>query len=207
MAGHSNLEPGFDAETDSKLLEWIGAILRDQPVALAEFSATLDENPGRISRAYWNLLSGYSMDPHDILKVTIDVPDSNHNGLVASKRIPFLSFCAHHFLPFFGCVDIVYEPGPFIIGIGKMPRLVDCRAKRFQLQEILVKQVAQDMSEHAKVKGVYVRSTARHTCVCYRGPEHSTTVNTTTYAMGSLDATGRMMELHAILTDPYTTEG
>lgn len=195
----SELEPKLDTATDTKLLEWIKVILPDQPGAVADFAATLDDNPGRISRAYRSLLSGYSTNPQELLKITVEVPDSGHHGLVVTKRIPFLSLCAHHFLPFFGQVDIVYEPGRYIIGIGKMPRLVDCRAKRFQLQELLVRQIAEDMANHADARGVYVRSTARHACVCYRGPEHPTTYNITTYATGSLRATERMAEVQTAL--------
>jgi GTP cyclohydrolase I len=129
----------------------------------------------------------------------LEIPARDFNGLVTSTNIPFMSFCAHHFLPFFGTVDIVYEPGSYIIGIGKMPRLVECRTKRFQLQESLVKSLCEDMMEFAKAKGVYIRSTARHLCVCYRGPEVHTTVNTTTYSMGSLTESVRMQEVSGAL--------
>jgi GTP cyclohydrolase I len=76
-----------------------------------------------------------------------------------------------------------------------MPRLVSCRARRFQLQELLVKQIAEDMMEHAKAKGVYVRSAAHHCCVCYRGPDFATVKNVTTYSLGSLSHTEREPEI------------
>jgi GTP cyclohydrolase IA len=193
------LDRASHATTDGALADWIDSILPDAPEAGRELGRTLNDNPGRISRAYRSLLSGYLTDPKTILKITVEVPGRDHAGLVSTARIPFLSFCAHHFLPFFGTVDIVYEPGPYIIGIGKMPRLVECRARRFQLQEFLVRQIAEDMSEFAEAKGVYVRSTARHCCVCFRGPEDFTAVNTTTYSLGTLAVSTRMPEIISVL--------
>jgi GTP cyclohydrolase I len=192
-------EVAFDRQSDVKLLDWIEVVTQDWPEAAQDLGNTLADNPGRISRAYRALLAGYSVKPHDILKITMETPHDGHHGLVSSDKIPFLSFCAHHFLPFFGQVDIVYEPGAYIIGIGKMPRLVNCRAKRFQLQELLVKQLAQDMMEHAKAKGVYVRSAAHHMCVCYRGPDFATVKNVTTYSLGSLEHPQRETEILAAM--------
>ncbi|HLW52370.1 MAG TPA: GTP cyclohydrolase I [Candidatus Angelobacter sp.] len=202
MAGMDLAHPemSFDQHTDSKLLEWIETVTEDWPEAAGDLRNTLGDNPGRISRAYRSLLAGYSMHPREILKITIETPHDGHHGLVSSDKIPFLAFCAHHFLPFFGQVDIVYEPGTYIIGIGKMPRLVNCRAKRFQLQELLVKQIAEDMMQHAQAKGVYVRSAAHHMCVCYRGPDFATVKNVTTYALGTLEQPGRETEIVAAMS-------
>ncbi len=187
---------------DYTLLEWIQTILPENPGASEDLLHTLDDNPGRISRAYRSILSGYMTQPEDIVKVTLELPSQNYQGLVSSRHIPFLSLCAHHFLPFFGTIDIVYEPGPFIIGIGKMPRLVECRAKRFQLQELLVQQICEDMMTFAEAKGVYVRSSAQHTCVCYRGPTVYPTRNQTSYALGSLREPSRLQELVLLLSMP-----
>jgi GTP cyclohydrolase I len=192
-------EIAFDQRTDTMLLDWIERVTSGWPEASSDLGKTLSDNPGRISRAYRSLLAGYGVKPHDILKITMDTPHDGHHGLVSSDKIPFLSFCAHHFLPFFGQVDIVYEPGEYIVGIGKMPRLVNCRAKRFQLQELLVKQLAEDMMEHARAKGVYVRSAAHHMCVCYRGPDFATVKNVTTYSLGSLEHPEREPEILAAM--------
>jgi GTP cyclohydrolase IA len=197
--GLEHPEAVFDQHTDNKVLDWIEVVTAGWPQAAQDLGKTLLDNPGRISRAYRSLLAGYALKPHDVLKITIETPHDGHHGLVSSDKIPFLSFCAHHFLPFFGQVDIVYEPGEYIIGIGKMPRLVNCRAKRFQLQELLVKQLAQDMMEHAKAKGVYVRAAAHHMCVCYRGPDFATVKNVTTYSLGSLGHPEREAEILSAL--------
>ena len=191
----------FDESTDLMLLDWVRVLTRDWPGAAEELRETLGENPGRISRAYREMLSGYSASPREVLKVAAVVPNG-HQGLVAANRIPFLSFCAHHFLPFFGSVDIVYEPDTQIVGIGKIPRLVACRARRFQLQELLVKELSEDMMTYAEAKGVYVRSSAQHTCVCYRGPAQTTVVNTATYSLGSLGPPERFEEVRMAMRVP-----
>jgi len=195
--GHHEIE--FDQHTDAMLLEWIQIVTSGWPEAAHDLGATLADNPGRISRAFRSLLAGYSARPEELLKITMATPHDGHHGLVSSDKIPFLSFCAHHFLPFFGWVDIVYEPGDYIIGIGKMPRLVSCRAKRFQLQEMLVKQIAEDMMHHARAKGVYVRSAAHHMCVCYRGPDFASVKNVTTYTLGTLGQPEREPEIQSAM--------
>ncbi len=192
-------ELAFNQETDAKLLAWVETVTSGWPEAAHDLASTLTDNPGRISRAFRGLLSGYSVRPEEVLKITMETPHDGHHGLVSSDKVPFLSFCAHHFLPFFGLVDIVYEPGTYIIGIGKMPRLVSCRSRRFQLQELLVKQIAEDMMDHAKAKGVYIRSAAHHMCVCYRGPDFASVKNVTTYSLGSLDHPEREPEIVAAM--------
>lgn len=187
---------------EDKLLEWLQEIFPECPAVSEDLVKALQDNPGRVSRAYRSLLDGYLTPPETVIKVTLEVSNRDHFGLVSSVQIPFLSFCAHHFLPFFGTIDIVYEPGDYIIGIGKMPRLVECRAKRFQLQEALVKFLCEDMMNFARAKGAYVRSTARHLCVCYRGPEKYPTLNQTTYAMGTLRDPGRLQEISSVLSLP-----
>jgi GTP cyclohydrolase I len=107
-------------------------------------------------------------------------------GLVEVKDIGFYSICAHHFLPFFGDVDLAYEPGDRILGLGKLPRLVDAYARRFQIQEDLVRQVAHTMMEHGHARGVRVRARGRHLCMCSRGPSSPASITHTEYALGSL---------------------
>ena len=184
---------------ETKLVEWLREIFPDCDSPSEELAKTLSDNPGRISRAYRALLEGYLTQPKELIKVALEVPNRDHYGLVSSTQIPFLSFCVHHFLPFYGHVDIVYEPGLYIIGIGKMPRLVECHARRFQLQETLVRHLAEDMMNHASAKGVYVKSTAHHLCVCYRGPEMPSIVSHATYALGSLSEAARLQEAISLL--------
>ncbi len=186
-------------DDDTKVFDWICSLFPETPSVASDLNSVLHENPGRISRAYRSLLEGYLSSPSTLLKVALEVPEQDHTGLVACSNIPFMSMCAHHFLPFFGTLDVVYEPGPYIVGLGKLPRLVDCQSRRFQLQEILVKSICQNMIEIAKAKGAYVRCVARHTCVCYRGPLAFPTMTQTTYSAGSLSGSERMLEIQSML--------
>ena len=105
---------------------------------------------------------------------------------VETLDVPFMSFCAHHFLPFFGTIDVIYIPGALRLGLGKITRLVACRAQRLQVQETLVREIAQDLFEHGQATGAEVVATARHTCICYRGPGATPVTNRTTFTIGDL---------------------
>jgi GTP cyclohydrolase I len=109
-------------------------------------------------------------------------------GRVEVKDIVFHSICAHHFLPFFGEVDLCYEPGDRILGLGKLPRLVDAFARRFQIQEDLVRDVAREMMESGHARGVRVRSRARHLCMCSRGPAKESAITHAEFSLGTLAA-------------------
>ena len=140
----------------------------------------------RISRAFKELLAGYRLDPSTILKTTRMLEPDERPGLVEVKEIGFHSICAHHFLPFFGHVDLAYEPGDRILGLGKLPRLVDAYARRFQIQEDLVREVAQTMMDHGHARGVRVRARGQHLCMCSRGPLSPSSVTHTEFALGTL---------------------
>lgn len=164
-----------------RIVDWLKAKVVDDPRALAWFSS--DECEDRIVRGYRELLSGYAADPTRILKETR--PESGtHRGVVGIRDINFFSICAHHFLPFFGKIDIYYVPGTRIIGLGKFPRLVAAYSRRFQIQEDLVKQIAHEIAESGGALAVDVRSRARHMCMCSRGPSDHTAVTETSYTLG-----------------------
>jgi GTP cyclohydrolase I len=110
-------------------------------------------------------------------------------GLVEVKDIEFHSICAHHFLPFFGQVDLAYVPGDRILGLGKLPRLVDAYARRFQIQEDLVREISHTMMDHGRAQGVRIRARGRHLCMCSRGPSSPACITHTEYALGCLEQT------------------
>lgn len=171
---------------EDALLKWLQQILGNAPDAIEHIEKLVTQNPGRISRAYEELLSGYQQNPQDLVQVTAPLDGQAYTGLISAIDVPFLSMCAHHFLPFHGFIDVVYEPGEFILGIGKIPRLVQCRARRFQIQEFLVRDIAADFMNFVKAKGVFVRARAVHVCVCYRGPRSYATSNAVTFSAGTL---------------------
>jgi GTP cyclohydrolase I len=167
-----------------KLVEWLSKSVTDDPRALRWFAE--EGSDDRIARAFKELLAGYELEPGAILKTTRMLEPGERPGRVEVKDIAFHSICAHHFLPFFGSVDLCYEPGDRILGLGKLPRLVDCFARRFQIQEDLVRHVAHEMMESGCARGVRVRSQARHLCMCSRGPASQSAVTHTEYALGTL---------------------
>jgi GTP cyclohydrolase I len=167
-----------------KLVEWLSKSVTDDPRALRWFAE--DGSDERIARAFKELLAGYQIEPATILKTTRMLEPGERPGRVEVRDIPFHSICAHHFLPFFGSVDLCYEPGDRILGLGKLPRLVDCLARRFQIQEDLVRQVAHEMMESGHARGVRVRSAAQHLCMCSRGPASHGALTHTEYALGTL---------------------
>ncbi len=167
-----------------KLVEWIAKSVTDDPRALRWFAEEgADE---RIARAFQELLAGYEIEPATILKATRMLEPDERPGLVEVKEIAFHSLCAHHFLPFFGHVDVCYEPGDRILGLGKLPRLVDAYARRFQIQEDLVREVAHEIMDSGHACGVRVHSRARHLCICSRGPSSQTAMSHTEFSLGSL---------------------
>ncbi|MFF1463793.1 GTP cyclohydrolase I [Streptomyces sp. NPDC058330] len=142
-----------------------------------------EECEPRIVRAYRELLSGYDIDTSKILKTTVEV-DGEHAGVVRVHDINYFSICAHHFLPFFGKVAISYVPGNRILGLGKFPRLVQAYSKRFQIQEHLVKDIAEEIMSSGGARAAKVVSNGRHMCMCSRGPSDQTVITDTSYVTG-----------------------
>jgi GTP cyclohydrolase I len=104
------------------------------------------------------------------------------------KNINYYTFCEHHFAPFFGTADIYYQPNKIITGLGKIVRLVkDLHSKKLQIQETMTKDIADDMMRVLDCRGVYVRTRAKHLCICSRGPNDDTTETVVTYGMGTLE--------------------
>lgn len=167
-----------------KLTDWLTEHITDDPRASRWFDSPEAED--RIARCYKELLSGYEIDPSTILKTTRKLGADEARGRVEVRDIAFYSICAHHFLPFFGHVSITYVPGDRILGLGKLPRLVEAYARRFQIQEDLVRDIAREMMESGHARGVRVQSEARHLCMISRGPQSAASVTRTEHALGCL---------------------
>lgn len=128
----------------------------------------LAETPARVAKAWTFWCKGYNETPEDILK-TFEDGAKDVNEMVMVKDIPFYTHCEHHMAPFFGTATIAYIPDGRIVGLSKLPRLLDCFARRLQVQERLTTQVADAIMEHLKPKGVGVIVNARHLCMESRG--------------------------------------
>jgi len=156
--------------------------------AFLEILTELGENPSRdgllktperASKAMRFLTSGYQTKIEDIVNGALF--DVKTSGMVIVRDIEFYSLCEHHMLPFFGKMHIAYLPGKKVIGLSKLPRIVDMFARRLQVQEQLTEQVAQAVVEILEPKGVGVIAEARHFCMMMRGVEkqHSGTITST----------------------------
>ena len=127
----------------------------------------LVKTPERVFKAYEFLTSGYSQDPKVVLNDALF--DSSNNEMVLVRDIEFYSLCEHHLLPFFGRVHVAYIPNHKVVGLSKIPRMVNIFARRLQIQEQLTEQIAEAVQEVIKPKGVGVVIEARHMCVEMRG--------------------------------------
>ena len=182
---------------DLDLIHWLKHIVPTS--VLGEIESSIKEKPHRISNAYKELLSGYQVkDASEILSVT-EILENNYSGLVSVTKVPFLSFCVHHFLPFTGSIDLIYDPGEFILGIGKLSRLIDYRTKRFIIQENIAKSLCEDLINFGKAKGSFVRVIASHTCACYRGPSKFEAKNTVIYKMGTCSDKNMISQIDTII--------
>jgi GTP cyclohydrolase I len=136
----------------------------------------LVRTPERTAKAIQFLTRGYSEDPAHLLREALFEVD--YDEMVIVKDIEMFSLCEHHMLPFFGKVHVAYLPKGKVIGLSKIPRLVDVFARRLQVQERLTKQIADAIKEAIDPLGVGVVIEARHLCMMMRGVEkqHSATV-------------------------------
>jgi GTP cyclohydrolase I len=132
--------------------------------------------PERVEKSMLYLTSGYSQDPAAVLRGALF--DVNYDEMVIVKDIEMFSLCEHHMLPFFGKVHIAYIPDGKVIGLSKLPRLVDIFARRLQVQERLTREIADAIQDAIHPQGVGIVIEARHLCMMMRGVEkqHSSTV-------------------------------
>ena len=129
----------------------------------------LYRTPERSEKALRYLTSGYSVDVHEIVNGALF--DVKYDEVVIVRDIEFFSLCEHHLLPFFGKMHVAYLPDSKVIGLSKIPRIVDVFARRFQIQERLTQQIAETLQEMLKPRGVAVICEARHFCMMMRGVE------------------------------------
>ncbi|MGA7832997.1 MAG: GTP cyclohydrolase I FolE [Terracidiphilus sp.] len=132
--------------------------------------------PGRVEKSMAYLTSGYKENPTEILRGALF--DEDYDEMVIVKDVEIFSLCEHHMLPFFGKVHVAYIPKGKVIGLSKIPRLVEVFARRLQIQERLTRQIADAIQNAIQPQGVGVVIEARHLCMMMRGIEkqHSSTV-------------------------------
>lgn len=140
----------------------------------------LMDTPRRVAKAYRELVSGYTTDPVKLLNNAVF--DIEYDDMVIVSNIEFYSLCEHHLLPFVGHAHVAYMPRHKVVGLSKIPRIVDMFSRRLQVQERLTRQIADFMVEVLDPKGVAVVMTGHHMCSMIRGVmKHDS--NMTTSAM------------------------
>jgi GTP cyclohydrolase I len=142
----------------------------------------LTGTPERVHRMYTELTAGYHVDPERLINDAIF--DVDYSEMVVVKDIPFYSLCEHHLLPFFGTAAVAYIPRGRVIGLSKIPRLVEMYARRLQVQERMTQQIAEFLQERLQPQGVGVVIEATHLCAVMRGVRKPGTIMTTSSVLG-----------------------
>jgi len=145
----------------------------------------LKKTPERAAKAMQFLTQGYEQDAAEILKSAMF--KESYNEMVIVKDIEIYSLCEHHILPFFGKAHVAYIPNGYIVGLSKIPRIIDVFARRLQVQERLTEQVLDCINETLKPRGVAVVIEASHMCMMMRGVQKQTSVTTTSGFRGAFE--------------------
>ncbi|TAL12080.1 MAG: GTP cyclohydrolase I FolE [Chloroflexota bacterium] len=138
--------------------------------------------PDRVHRMYAELTAGYHVDPDRLVNGAIFEVD--YSEMVVVKDIPFYSLCEHHLLPFFGTASVAYIPRGRVIGLSKIPRIVEMYARRLQIQERMTQEIADFLDARLDPQGVGVVVEANHLCAVMRGIRKPGTVMTTSAVLG-----------------------
>ena len=158
----------------------------------------LVKTPERASKAMKFLTEGYEMDPKQILQSAMFKED--YNEMVIVKDIELYSLCEHHMLPFFGKAHIAYIPSGHIVGLSKIPRVVDVFSRRLQVQERLTEQILDCITDTLQPEGVAVVIEASHMCMMMRGVQKQNSTTTTSGFRGSFKETDTRNEFLKLIT-------
>ena len=172
------------AATDDSRYHFDADLYRELLVRIGE-DPTRDgllRTPERVEKSMTFLTQGYREDPQEILRGALF--DVDYDEMVMVKDIEMYSICEHHLLPFFGKVHIAYIPNGKVIGLSKMPRLVDVFARRLQVQERMTREIASALQEAIAPQGVGVVVEARHLCMMMRGVEKQNSSTVTSSMSG-----------------------
>ncbi|MCB2205686.1 GTP cyclohydrolase I FolE [bacterium] len=152
----------------------------------------LIKTPYRVAKAWRFLTMGYEQEVDDVLNGAIFEED--YNEMVIVKDIDFYSLCEHHMLPFFGSCHIAYIPNGKIVGLSKLPRIVEVFSRRLQVQERMTQQIAEALQAALNPLGVAVVCEGRHMCMMMRGVQKQNSVATTSEMLGAFEANSKTRE-------------
>jgi GTP cyclohydrolase IA len=182
------IEGGLGQAIDGEELDGANGTVEE---AVRRILAEIGEDPGRqglvgtperVHRMYIELTAGYHVDPERLINGAIF--DVDYSEMVIVKDVPFYSLCEHHLLPFFGSASVAYIPRGRVLGLSKIPRIVEMYARRLQVQERLTQQIADFLQERLQPQGVGVVIEATHLCAVMRGIRKPGTVMTTSAVLG-----------------------
>jgi len=145
----------------------------------------LTKTPERVAKALMFLTKGYEQDPARILSSAVFIED--YKQMVIVKDIDFFSMCEHHVLPFFGKAHVAYIPNKTVVGLSKIPRIVDVFARRLQIQERMTTQIKDCIQQTLNPLGVMVVIEAQHLCMQMRGVEKQNSITTTSDFTGAFN--------------------
>ncbi|MBA2686381.1 MAG: GTP cyclohydrolase I FolE [Gemmatimonadaceae bacterium] len=214
-----NVRKRVDAKTVAEPLEDWGLDLDPAPEHNAEFERVihrtleiigedpdregLKKTPQRVANSLTWLTRGYDMDVRDV--VGDAVFNESHSSMVMVRDIELYSLCEHHMLPFFGRAHIAYIPDGKIVGLSKLPRIVDMFARRLQVQERLTEQIAQAVQDVLAPKGVGVVIEAVHLCMMMRGVQKQNSQTVTSAVRGIFRNDARTREEFLTLANSRST--
>jgi len=157
----------------------------------------LRDTPERVDKSLRYLTRGYGMDPADVIgRALFHV---KYDEMVVVRDIDFYSLCEHHMLPFYGRAHVAYVPNGTIVGLSKIPRLVDVFSRRLQVQERLTQQIADVLEEQLEPQGVAVVMEGFHMCMAMRGVEKQNAWMTTSSMRGIFESSARTREEFLVL--------
>ncbi len=162
----------------------------------------LIKTPTRVYKAFKYMTKGYDQDPKEVLNQALF--ESSNNEMVIVRDIEFYSLCEHHLLPIIGRAHVAYIPNGKVVGLSKIPRLIEVYARRLQIQEQLTEQIAEAISEVIEPKGVGVVLQARHMCMEMRGVEKAYSSTTTSALRGIFLQDKTRKEFFDIINAPQT---
>jgi GTP cyclohydrolase IA len=159
----------------------------------------LEKTPERVAKAFQYLTHGYNIDAMEIMKSALFTED--HKQMIIVKDIEVYSMCEHHMLPFFGKVHVAYIPNGKIVGLSKIPRIIDAFARRLQVQERLTDQIKDCIQEALQPLGVAVVMECQHMCMQMRGIQKQNSVTTTSSFTGEFENDKTRKEFISLITN------
>ena len=159
----------------------------------------LEKTPERVAKAMQYLTHGYGLDPLEILKSALFTED--HQQMIVVKDIEVYSMCEHHMLPFFVLAHVAYTPNGKIVGLSKIPRIVDAFARRMQVQERLTDQIKDCIQAALEPLGVAVVIEAQHMCMQMRGIQKQNSVTTTSSFTGAFEKDKTRKEFISLISN------